>query len=110
MAVDDVAAARDRLLARPVRPVHVVTTTTTLQVVAVACLLVGWSFQETAGAAARAQVLNGQDAKGSFAGFVSLAANGAVTDQASDEGVLCQGGVFLNVTAGSVQGVIYARF
>lgn len=108
---DTNATLRDRLLERPVLPVPIPTTTTDKALITRPCLLVGWSLRETTGAAvASAEFDAAPSSGGPTVGEQSLASAGSGSQHLCNEGVLCEGGVFLHVVSGSVTGVVYARF
>ena len=73
--------------------------------------LAGWNLWESAGSPAAAQVRfrDSTDVSGTFLGGSKLAASG--TDQGTnmDEGIRFHAGVFMEVVAGSVEGVIYIK-
>lgn len=111
MAQDSIQAFRDRLRERPARPVPVPTTTTDVPVLGKACLVVGWSFRETTGSArAAATLVNGSGATGDSAAEIGILSGGGHVQGLGDEGVLCEGGLFLHVVTGSVAGTVYARY
>lgn len=102
------AALRDRLLESPFLPISQAAAVTG-QVVGNACIFGGWSVRETAGAAAVVELYSGTGTSTPFLAGISLAANGAETDPAPDEGILCEGGIFLNVVSGTVRVSVWAR-
>lgn len=73
--------------------------------------LSGWSLWESAGSPAVAQVRfrDSTDVSGTLLGGAKLAASGTDAGPNMDEGIRFRTGVFMEVVAGSVEGVIYIR-
>lgn len=72
--------------------------------------LMGWALKESTGAAAAAfELYDGNDATGQSLAPVTLVANESIRDWFGAAGVLCERGVFLNVTAGSVRGTLFVK-
>ena len=92
------------------RAIPVPTTTTDTQLTSRPCLLVGWSLRETTAAAVAAvQLFSGGSTGGVLVGEQALASGGTGNHQVAPDGVLCEGGLFLDVLSGSVAGVVYVR-
>jgi hypothetical protein len=107
---DSNAELRDRLLLRPVVPIQIPTTAVSVAVVGKACLLVGWSFEETTGGATAAlEVRAGDSTSGAFVAGVALASGGASTDATCNEGILCESGVGVTRLSGSFKGAVWVR-
>ena len=72
--------------------------------------LMGWALVETTGAAvAAAELYDGNDATGQSLLPVTFQANESVRDWFGTQGILCQRGLYLNVTAGSVRGTLFVK-
>jgi hypothetical protein len=71
----------------------------------------GWSIWESAGTPAAAQVRfrDSVDNSGTILGGVKLVASATDAGPNMDEGVRFRAGVYMEVVAGSVEGVIYIR-
>lgn len=71
--------------------------------------LYGWSVREAAGSPAVATVIvhAGTDASGPAIGEIELAANGASTEWFGPQGVQMRDGIFVEVVAGTVEGVVF---
>lgn len=111
MAPDSLGGVRDRLLERPIRPIHIETTTADVKALTVPGLLVGWSFRETTGSATAAVELFGSQSTGTpIAGEQTLASGGSGSQTVSNEGVLCEGGILVHVVSGSVRGTLWVRY
>lgn len=67
----------------------------------------GWSFRETAGAAASCRVRDGRDATGAILATIGLAANASDHEWLGDAGVTADVGLYLEVVSGSVEGAVY---
>lgn len=77
---------------------------------ATAARLAGWSIREAAGTPAAATVrLRKAAVGGDIVAVIRLAASGAETVVFSDDFLSCEGGCFVEVVAGTVEGVLYAR-
>jgi hypothetical protein len=73
------------------------------------CLLAGWSFAESTGAAvATVDLFDGSGVGGAFLGRVDLAAGASREFACPYPGVHCENGLFVNVVAGAVLGAVYA--
>jgi hypothetical protein len=74
--------------------------------------IAGWSIWESAGTPAAAQVRlwdNASAASGTILGGAKLIASGSDAGPNMDEGIRFNAGVYMEVVAGSVEGVIYTR-
>lgn len=71
--------------------------------------LMGWSLREPSGVDATATIHSGTDASGPIVGVVALALDGATDPPAwfGPQGIRCPGGIFFDVTSGTVEGAIY---
>lgn len=91
-------------------PLPVPTTTADLTLLTMEVRLCGWSLLETTGAAsASALIRNGAGAANEIAAAVALAQGSSETIWLGDRGVRCDGGLFLDVLAGSLQGTLWVR-
>lgn len=73
------------------------------------CVLLGWSFRERAGtpALAQADLLDGGSAGGELVVPFSIAASGTQEAPASWPGIQVKSGLYLNVIAGTLGGVLF---
>ncbi len=79
-----------------------------LRAMASAGTLLGFSLRETTGAAAAlVYVRDGADAGGKLLSIVSLAAGESIRDWFGPGGLSVGAGVYLDVTAGQVEGAVY---
>lgn len=110
MSQDSNRALRDRLAERPIIPLPIPTTNADKPLTTRACILCGWSLRETTGGAtATVEFEAAQGTQGPPVGEQQMASGGTGSQVLPDEGVLCEGGVFLHVTSGSVTGCIWVR-
>lgn len=94
----------------PARVIPVGVTTAGLLLMGPRAILYGWTFRETTGtAAAEVRIRNGQSASGVLAASIGLAEGASVSQGAADPGMLMDGGVYLEVVSGSVEGSVFAR-
>lgn len=101
-----VEGLRDRV-ARPIP--FTATLSTNTVILGPACLLVGYSIRETAGAAATVEFYSGADNTGELVAQSALAANGFDTQVISEEGVLCDGGLAVRGVLGTVKGTAWVK-
>ena len=73
--------------------------------------LSGWSVVESAGTPAAAQLRfhDSVDTTGTILGVAKLAASGTDAGPNMDEGIRFRNGIYMEVVAGSVEGVVYIR-
>jgi hypothetical protein len=71
--------------------------------------LSGWSIWESAGAAAQVRFRDSVDVTGTILGGAKLATAGTDSGPNMDEGIRFRNGVYMEVVAGSVEGVVYIR-
>lgn len=70
--------------------------------------LYGYAIKESTGAApAEVDLLNGADAGGDLVVPITLTAGQSARDWFGPQGVVMEGGIFANVTAGAVKGAIF---
>lgn len=92
----------------PATPVSIPVTTTSQNVETRSVRLMGYSFKESTGAAtAQIAILDGGSVAGSPVVFIDLIANESTRDWFGPGGILIKSGLFLQVIAGSVTGVIW---
>lgn len=103
---------RDRLAIRPVVALSVDNTSTGSNrvILSVACLYVGHSVRETSGsAAASLAVYDGTSSTVQLIASISMVANGSSQLLDTAEGLLCEGGIYVQQLSGSWAGAIYVR-
>ncbi len=72
--------------------------------------LTGWSIRESAGTPAAAAVnLRKAAVGGQIVATIELAANGSTTQVVNDGWIACEGGCYVEVVSGTVEGVLYYR-
>lgn len=72
--------------------------------------LMGWSLKETTGAATAAfELYDGNDVTGQSLAPVTLQANESIRDWFGATGIICERGLFINVTSGSVRGTLFMK-
>lgn len=71
------------------------------------CLLGGWALYAGGAAAAAATLVNGGDAGGTPAGGLNIPAGQGTSYTAPGAGILCDSGLYLNVTSGTLVGALY---
>lgn len=90
-------------------PFVVPTSTSGLVVVTLPCYVFGWSFEETTGtAAARVALRNARSSDGSSVVQLPLTAGQATRDWPGLPGLWFEGGLFVDVSSGSIQGCVWA--
>lgn len=90
------------------RRLPIATTTVGENLVSRGCLVTGWSFVESTGAAAAAfELLDGNDQNGIDAVEFTLTANQSTRDFWGDDGIYFESGPYLNVLSGSVKGALW---
>lgn len=73
--------------------------------------LCGWSLRAvTAGGAVVARIRSGGTAAGQVLGVIALAAGASETITLNEGGLRAEGGLFIEVDSGTLEGVVYARF
>lgn len=93
---------------RPILTFPIAATTVPRNLWSRACLLLGYGFVETTGAAtAEVDILDGNDANGALCSPIALLAGQSTRDNMPGEGVFLQSGPFLNVLSGSIRGAIW---
>jgi hypothetical protein len=84
--------------------------TTTSKLMGGPGLLMGWGLLETTGAAAATiEIWDGGDTTGQLIVPIALSSAQSTRDWNSPDGILFSRGLFLNVLAGSVRGVLWVR-
>lgn len=72
--------------------------------------LMGWALKENTGAASAAfELYDGNDTTGQSLTPVNLVANESIRDWFGATGVLCERGLFINVTSGTVRGTLFVK-
>lgn len=72
--------------------------------------LMGWALKESTGAAAAAfELYDGTDTTAQSLAPVTLVANESIRDWFGTHGIICERGLFINVTAGSVRGTLFVE-
>lgn len=95
---------------RPVVPRPFVATGSDFVLVSRPCMLAGWSFRETTGAAtATAELYDGSNTTGRVAAEQQVASGGTASQMIFSDGLFCEGGVFMHFVSGSLVGCIYVR-
>jgi hypothetical protein len=93
-----------------IRPISVPLTNTGALIINKETLLAGWSLVEPTGTVPAACTLyDGGDAGGQPLAYITLTAGESTRDLFTAPGLYCTRGLFVAVTAGSVQGVMWLR-
>ena len=95
---------------RPAQAVAFPATTGSVVSLGGPCLVMGWGFLETTGAAgAVLEIYDGQDTTGELVVPISLLASESVRDWNAGDGIYCSRGVFVRVVSGTVRGAVWVR-
>jgi hypothetical protein len=90
------------------RSLQLAATTTDVLLISGRVLLKGWAVRETTGAAVAAfTIRDGLGATGLMVAPVNLAANESSREWFGEAGLVLEGGVFIDVTAGSIEGAVW---
>jgi hypothetical protein len=94
---------------QPATVVAVASDTADVQAVNAACTLLGWSFGESAGTAAVAELIlrDGTDATGTIVAVISLNPDETIRECAPNPGIKIATGVYVDRVGGTTQGSIW---
>ena len=90
--------------------INIASTSSDVQVVTGRCVVTGWNLRESAGtpAAAGAVLRNGTTTSDKPIARVNFAGDESAGESYA-AGIVCEGGVFLDMESGSVEGEVYIR-
>jgi len=72
-----------------------------------ACVLMGWSNQNHGAGSDILTFIDGSDANGQVVGYSRMATGTSDTEILAPSGVICQTGLFVEMSAGTTNGVVY---
>lgn len=108
--VPSAGATIERLREMPTIAYPLLAVTTGKVLISRPCMIVGWTITEQTGSAvAKFQLWNGGSTGGVLVATVGLASAGSSVNPPTDDGILCESGVFLDIVSGQVQGAVYLK-
>jgi hypothetical protein len=94
----------------PARPLPVKAGQASGQLIGPRAIVYGWNFTETTGAAAaKVRLWSGASSTGTLLLSLGLAAGASASQWTTGPGVLADGGVYLEVVSGSVEGAVFVH-
>lgn len=94
----------------PARPLPIKAGQGSGQLIGPRAIVYGWNFTESTGAAVAAvRLWSGSSNLGTMLASIKLASGGTASQWTTGPGVLADGGVYLEVVSGSVEGAVFVH-